>query len=242
VNLTEMDILTPIREPLRQGKLFLTEGEEKIDFAGHVRFTEDFILHKGVPWHKCYMWHGVWFPCYGIIPSPCHNCYKVVVRPKNLDQLFELYRLQQCMDRPSKCGIEGREWVDGLYGGYFYNTGLEEGRECYRAVREEVSKCISPDVSVILKRACTEYELPPPIGFGFGPSDKWVVTPEQERLEERLNESFVQHDYYAIPGKYRRAQLVNIWVRWAASHGDMTYLNYTDGKPFYQKPVTYHED
>jgi hypothetical protein len=245
-NITELDILTPIQEQLNNGRLFMTEGEEKIDISGHPRFTQDFILHKGVGWHKCYMWHKFWFTCYGIVPIPCQNyCWKIVVKPQTLFQLIQLYALQQKLNFPSKCGIEGRPFVDGLYGGYFYNTGIREGRERYWIVREAVSDCISPDVPVILKRACSEYE------HIFGPSDEWRVTRKQQLLEKMLNERWVQHDYYCVPGKHRRAQIITNWFKWAALHGDDTYLNYVD-KPFNkielgmpQKPVmksfvTYH--
>ena len=68
------------------------------------------------------------------VPSKCMGCWKVVVRLKTLKQLFSLLQLQMRMGRPSKCGIEVRESVNGLYGGYFYNHSLEEGLECYSAV------------------------------------------------------------------------------------------------------------
>jgi len=229
-----MDILGPIRRPIRDGLLEVT-SDEKIKFLGQVEPQEAFILHKNAEWHRCYMWHGIWFTYYNIIPSPCHECFKVVVRPRNLDELFALYTLQQKLDLPSKCGIEPRDTVDSLYGGYFYNDGLAMGRECYHIVRQAVSEDISTEVDVYLKKSCTEFELE------FGDSDKWEITPEQARLEERLNEAFIAPQLDGVPKPLRRARNVNIWIHWAAARGDKTYLNYVD-KPLYPPPITYHEE
>lgn len=247
-NVTELNLLAPIQKLIDKGILCITEGDEKIDIGhGHIGFPRGFILHKGLKWHKCWIWHKFWFGYYNIVPTPCQNyCWKVVVRLHTLPQLFEMYKLQQRLDRPGKCGIEGRPFVDALYGAYFYNTGINEGRECYDMVRDAVAEHISGDCEVLLKRACTEYELI------HGPSDQWRVTRKQQRLEKMLNKLWVFHDWSAVPGKHRRAQIVENWIKWAAMHEpEEVYLQYIDkpmdfiGLP--QKPrvtplVTYHDN
>ncbi len=234
MNITEVDVLGPIREPMKDGRLVRMPGD-KVKFGGQVAPQEAFTLHKNTEWHRCYMWLDMWFPYYKIIPSPCHECYKVVVRPRSLDELFKLYTLQQKMDLPSKCGIEPREEVDALYGGYFYNKGLEAGRECYEKVKTAVAEAISPDVDIYLKRACTEFEN------DFGRSDKWTITEEQVALEKRLNDVFIAPQLDGVPTPLEKIRNVNLWIKWAAQRGDKAYLNYTNGKPFYPRPVTYHE-
>jgi hypothetical protein len=140
------------------------------------------------------------------------------------------------LDRPSKCGIEIRSYTPAIYGGYFYNNSLDEGRECYALVREAVNQAISPDVKVILKRACTEFEL------HGGPSPFWTVTREQVDLEDYMAARVdVGGSLENVQTDYMLNFLFKRWTLWAHSHNDMSYLEYTDGKTLYPAPVTYHE-
>ena len=61
------------------------------------------------------------------VPSHCANCYKVVIRPTTYAALLDLEAIMKELDYPSKCGIETRIFVKGLYGGYFYTWGLRKG-------------------------------------------------------------------------------------------------------------------
>jgi len=190
---------------------------------------------------KCGLWHQVMFDVVfrhlgkNWVPSKCQQCFKVVVRPKTLRQLFALLELQKRLNRPCKCGIERRETVHGLYGGYFYNWGLHEGRKCYDIVRQAVDedKELGPDVPVLLKRACTEYELK------CGDSDKWTVEPEQLEVEAQLERWLVDDDY-----EHRQAEKLvhNVhrkWIEWAFANGDKTFADFTDGEPLYPEYITY---
>jgi hypothetical protein len=206
--------------------------------------------HPSTPWHytnpqmDCYMWSNVLFEAVrtkikkNFAPSFCHQCFKVVCRPATLKGLFALETLQREMKRHSKCGIEVRSYVPALYGGYWYNRGLDAGRECYEAVRAAVDECedLGPETPVILKRACTEMERV------MGPSDKWKLPTVRQLEMERRVEATVVFDARII------AQPANIiryvhkrWIEWAFMNGDETYKEYTGGKPIYGAPVTYHD-
>jgi len=202
------------------------------------------------PWHHvhhagnldCHTWHRIIFDFVftavgkQFVPLNCHNCFKVVVRIPTLKALFALLNLQKRMGRPSKCGIEIRDTVFGLYGGYFYNWGLDAGLECYEAVRAEIDAeaGLGKDIPVILKRACTEFELK------AGPSDKWEITPEQEQLEALVNRCFVRDIMHREQPAHAIANIHRKWIEWAYACGDLTYLEYTGGKPLYPPVVTYH--
>jgi len=152
--------------------------------------------------------------------------------------LFALLNLQMRMGRPAKCGIEVRPTVNGLYGGYFYNHGPEAGLECYEAVRAEVDAdpLLGPDVSVILKRGCTEFEL------YCGASDEWEVCPEQAGIENLVNKWFVRDIVQRSQPDHAIATVHRKWVEWAYQCGDQTYLEYVNGNPdaIYPRVVTYH--
>lgn len=204
------------------------------------------------PWHyvkhywqwDCYTWHHVVFDIFGktkvlgypFVPSKCHHCFKVVVRPQTLKQLFLLESLQKALDRPCKCGIEVRDTVHGLYGGYFYNNGLEEGLQRYKEVRKAINEFegLGPEVPVTLKRACTEFEL------ACGPSDQWVITPEQLKIEEMVDKYLVKDDVVRTQPDHVIRHVHRQWIEWAWKSGDPTYAEFTNGQPLTKPPVTYH--
>lgn len=203
------------------------------------------------PWHhvksdyrlKCGAWHQIYFDIVGsrlpnrkqFVPSKCHECFKVVVRPRTLVELFALRDLQIKLDVPSKCGIERRESVHGLYGGYFYNVGLRDGQECYHKVREEIDgdKYLGFDVPVFLKRACTEFE------HACGDSDKWTIDDYQLNVEALLERHLVLDDIELKQPEKSIHHAHRRWIEWAYAMGDATYANFTGGKPLYPAYKTY---
>lgn len=217
------------------------------------KFAYDSRMSWDSPWHhvrmhpmlKCTLWHQIMFDVISLnlpsnqrfVPSNCHQCYKVVVRPKTLKQLFALLEMQKRLDLPSKCGIERRESVHGLYGGYFYNIGLEAGRECYKKIRGEVDndQKLGRDITVLLKKACTEYE------HEMGPSDKWQITEDQLAIEGLAETLIAQNDVLQRQAEHIQRHIHLKWIEWAYAMGDPTYAEFTDG-PLYEPYVTYHED
>jgi len=241
-----------------------------LDRAGWNLRTEDgklFVRHPAIavdtPWihvrtapgFDCGLWHQITFNFISsnlpererFVPRHCQCCWKVVVKPRTLQQLFNLLELEKALDRPSKCGIELRDSVPGLYGGYFYNKTKEAGLECYEVVKVAMleNEFLSPlldevddegrTTRLILKRACTEFE------HVCGPSDKWVVTPEQNAIEDLV-------DRWVVTDGLELGQPENLvwnikkrWIEWAWKNGDPTYLRYTGGKPLYPNYVTYHQ-
>ncbi|GAF72079.1 unnamed protein product, partial [marine sediment metagenome] len=88
------------------------------------------------------IWYRSIEKLFGFIPSKCLNCWKVVVRPQSIVELFDLCDLQHEMAAEDdschcKCGIEKRDYVFGNYGGYFYNPSLEKGLDRRDEVREK---------------------------------------------------------------------------------------------------------
>jgi len=244
--LCDEDIIEKAKGMLINGGFYLRESDGKI--------AADTITSWDTPWHHvkhmesvhCVMWMQIIFNGFSLplskeqrfVPIGCQECFKTVVRPKTLKSLFSLLELQKKLNRPSKCGIETRPSVCGHYGGYFYSRGLDEGLEMYKVVRAAIDEApdLGPATPVMLKRGCTEME------HGTIPSDKWEITPYQARIESLISRKFVidpqtrTHPDSVILHTHRK------WIEWAYQNGDMTYLDYTDGKPLPQYPayVTYH--
>ena len=189
---------------------------------------------------KCWLWNDVFYQQFGLIHSGCQGCWKVCVRMKTLKQLVELLELQKILDRPSKCGIEVREHVHGLYGGYFYNDSLEEGKECYKTVRTAINQALTDgvEVKVVLKRACTEME------HAEGDSTEWKIADGQMDLEDIVG-SIVEDGSTNRFGQadWIQADVMSRWVKFAFMNGDSTYAEFTpDGQPLFPDYVTYHAE
>ena len=218
---------------------------------GDGKLTVESSMMWDTPWHHvvhndsldCHMYmtikHNVIFKQLGKpwVPMRCQNCWKVVVRPKNLLGLFALESIQHRLQRPGKCGIEVRDTVHGLYGGYFYNESLEAGRECYETVRKEVDEeeLLGPDVVVLLKRGCTEYEME------HGDSKDWKVEPDQERIEALVDKLIVSSTNFSPQPNHLVTKVHRKWIEFAYAAGDETYKHFTNGKPLYPPYRTYHD-
>lgn len=205
--------------------------------SNFLNFNTPWCHAKGTPHKHCSLDHMVLFNIYGIIPPRCQHCWKVVVAPNTVKQLFDLEQLELRKDVPSKCGIELRDYTPRHYGGYFYNHSLEEGREKYELVREAMDKEIEggKDIDVILKRGCTEFELVK------GPSPFWCTTKEEERLIDIID-SYVEMPQGNKPQSELIKQNVRIkWLYWAFANGDKTYKMFNGGQNLYTPPVLYHE-
>jgi hypothetical protein len=232
-DLSRTDYGEKVNNLIATGQFYL-DSEGKLNVRAEYAIDTPWIHVKQHPELKCDIWHKVWFATLGMLPSPCLNCWKVVARPRTLEELFNILDLQVNLDKPSKCGIEVRPTVGGLYGGYFYNRSVGEGLDRYDEVRSLVND-IDPEIKVILKRGCTEFERT------FGPSDEWesIITKEQINFENWFM------GIYNAPNpieqwEFAKQHIKRNWIQWAYQNGDATYLKYTDGVPLYPDYVKYY--
>jgi hypothetical protein len=245
--LASTDIVRWMKEMLNKRGYKMRWGDGKI----HADLT---MAHE-TPWvhvgaaandgsRDCYTLHTIMFDVIrkatgqNFVPSRCQGCWKVVARPKTLIQLFAVGEIQRQMRRPSKHGIELRPTVHGLYGAYWYNNSLEEGQHCYRMVREAINKdpLLGPDIVVLLKRGCTEFE------HACGDSSKWEISKEQKQIEEMVSQHVVSETNMQEQPQHLINSIWRRWIEFAYANGDPTYKKFTNGKPLYPDYVTYHED
>lgn len=241
-DIKERDLITTLKRLLQSGGYYFRD-DGKIMATHRLAWDSPWHHVKHHPLLDCHTWHQILFDAISMhlpkdqrfVPSGCQQCYKVVVRPKTLKQLFALLDVQKRLDRPSKCGIETREEVHALYGGYFYNIGLDSALECYKVVRREINEhpLLGPDIAVIVKRSCTEME------HGVGPSDKWEITPRQLEIEGILDTMLVKDDVDRKQPDTVLRYIHRKWIEFAYFVNDATYAEFTDG-PLYPGYVTYH--
>jgi hypothetical protein len=194
--------------------------------------------------HKCGKLRAL-FEAKSFIPSFCESCWKVVVTPRTLRELFALrdLMLEMASENPlcfCKCGIETRDWTPGkVYGGYFYNNSKEQGLKRWREVRGLVTDKISSGVNVILKRYCTEFEVM------TGDSAKYQRPSNADEVEDMFfhiieNESLkIRQPEWALLDTYAK-WILHGW-RWGSDR-DRRQIeeDHNDGKPLYNIPRTYH--
>lgn len=204
------------------------------------------------PWHyirtvvgaRCPYFHKLFedisprTPAGKFVPRRCQECWKIVIRPRTLKELFALEELMLAkVDWPCKCGIERRSYTPlskHRYGGYVYNTSVKEGLERLKKIRAMLEEHDELNgVESYLKRGCTEMEL------GCPDSTKWEVTEAQNDVEDILDWYFL----FDVPNSGMAPHIINrlhmTWIEWAAENGDETYLEYTGGEPLYDPAVRY---
>jgi len=240
-NLDLVGRLKPLLE--RGGYILRTEDSKFFPARPSIAHDAPWVYVQHDPTLRCDLYHRVFYQTLDHIHSRCRECWKVVVRPQTVVQLLDLYELQREMGVPCKCGLERRTTVCGLYGGYFYCRGQEQGLERYRQVREAVDRELSPDVPVILKRYCTEFELGGQGGLnGKGPSDQTPdATPEEIEFEKYVEAHFPYVGGTNPMPDHLIAATMARWIHHAFEHGDMSYLETTGGEKLTPDYVTYHD-
>lgn len=200
---------------------------------------------KDLPWiysnvlFDCTVWNKVFHVVVTekrLVHSHCHNCIKVVGKPKTLHDLVVIEAIQSSMLFPCKCGIDRRDNTQDIYGAFWYNRGFDEARMRFRILRKRLNDEGLEHVPLIIKKACTEFENE------MGPSSKWEKpTPEQLGLERDLDNVL---DYEPQP-PVRMPDLLTahthqLWIHWAFQHGDDTYLEFTNRERIHEPLVTYN--
>jgi hypothetical protein len=243
-NLVTLDVVERLGERLKQDAWYVDAVTGKYSCKGRVFHNPDkpWIYVNPAIGVGCSVYQAIVDHC-KFIPSPCLACWKVVVKPNSLYELMRLYEFQRefSADRMGtghfcKCGIETRPYVPQSYGGYFYCQSLEHGLHRYQQVRAAVDK-INPNIPVVLKRYCTEFEL------ALGPSDKYQWVEGTEALEAAV---FNAIDFDSI-GKpclqpaFMVRHIIRKWIEFAWDRGDSTAIMFNDNQPLFPPVVTYHK-
>ena len=185
---------------------------------------------------------GMIFKRFRAIQEYCFQCYKVVVEPRTVMELFKLLILFERLHLPNnnrrKCMTEFRPDCSGTYKGYVYCGGLEEGNEVCAIVKKAVSDEISPDISINFKRGCSEYAAAYPEYAVIKPGIEPMKYNEAWRVHE---EYFDKHATWKPRASsdsgdeerstYKPSEIfaMTVFLRYAATIGDDSYLTIAGG-------------
>lgn len=226
-DLKRVDVmLGPVHELLSGQGMIVKGGKIVWETVSEIRADEPWLYTFLCPDRECGLW-TFYFEKYRIIPRGCFNCWKVVARPRTLKELFELRLVQKKMSIPAKCGVDGRPEAKfrGHYAGFFYGPykeGFRGARKLYRAVRDAVSDGISPEVPVVLKRACTEME------DAAGPTHEWKYPEWQHGLENLLDEVIEFKKSLREQPWFSKVHILVKWIEYAREHRDPTAEEFVD--------------
>jgi hypothetical protein len=271
---------------LESGKRdFISDFLMKPNNKGHWLRPEDSKIefnrrpHPNPPWlyvkinyaQECHFWHRQLFDnvlaAQKMIPIPCHECWKVVVMPRNLQELMAVWLMQREICKPSKCGTEGdRQNTDRLYGGYWYNWSKDEGLERFEEIKSWIDKKKTYEANVIgapvkerllepgdkIKWFNGEIEIKETLPIILkracteyeqqcGRSDEWSYTEDQVDIEKYAASSFVRE---GMDFSQSEMQLAHIWrtmIHGAFQWGDKSYLRFTNGNKLFAPAVVYHD-
>lgn len=238
-SLTKFDVIHTFKSLLDGGGWFIDSETKKITNHHALDHNRPWIYVNSDDSRLCMLYNEIFTKC-GFIPTRCLGCWKVVVKLDNVKDLFRLLEWQyeysdgHKKDRFCKCGIEKRHWVHYQYGGYFYCDSKTEGLKRFVDVREAMDK-INPNIDVILKRYCTEFEIK------LGPSKEYQQPPLAKQMEKEIFAAFKKDVGNPKQPVYLIKHILRTWLEFAYDRGDKTALEFNDGKPFYTPTQTYHE-
>jgi hypothetical protein len=253
----------------QHGYHFRTDG--KINWERRLQYEAPWYYVKSAHNQDCLFWHTILFEKVyqeNKVPLGCYECWKVVVAPRTLWELFTLLALQLKLDRPGKCGIEGmRANSNKLYGGYFYNKSLEEGKETFKLVKEEIESYQTYDMRMFdvdlkdLKFHADGDVVPFAIGDvtmkgapkvilkractefeqKCGPSSQWEFDQDDVEDEVSMRDQFSKEMFASQTNQSIKAHLMKMWIHHAYKWGDPTYRHFTQDNELFKPCETYHD-
>ncbi|MBI3432287.1 MAG: hypothetical protein HY018_08775 [Hydrogenophilales bacterium] len=207
--------------------------------AGSLQIGRGPLLLKGAPPGGCQR-HKVVFNKFNVIPEFCFDCYKVLITPRTVMELFKLLMvfdgLELSGNNTRKCMVEGRADSEGSYKGFIYCRSIEEGKEVRRILQEIVAVEISPDVPVLLKRGCSEFARTHPRYAQIKPGKPIMpFPPSWKGHEDFVDKNYaLEHNVAAnssnanpeTKAKYPLSEIfaLQYWLQYAATIGDISYL------------------
>lgn len=233
----------------------LTSGMGYIDHdTGLIRFQNK-AMQPSSNWlffgyttalRDCFLWHSIMFNHFHLVPEFCRlRCYKVVVKVRNFIEAIKFRNVMlsapliraDLVPMHGKVGMDERWYSSGSFNGFVYCDGLNDALEKYQAVRELVSTQLSPDIEVIIKRTCTEFERE------YGPTDSpfWQsISQEDLDLQHHLEDIMEHQQSSAVQPDWVVNKTIARFAKWANSFGDKSWIEYFGQDFLTMKAVTYH--
>jgi len=138
----------------------------------------------------CPLWQTLYWNVFQIIPSHCiSSCWKVVIIPNSVKELFEANQFLDDYNLTSKTGLDMRPYTFGMYKAFIYCDNEKTAGTYEKHAKGELTGC-----RIFKKKGCTEFE-------NKARSDTWEPGQYQHLFEKALQQD-VDHGYFGF-GKER---------------------------------------
>ena len=170
------------------------------------------------------------FLAHQAIAKRCHNCYKIQLNVKSLDELLMLHFFMKTLhlkdSNTSKCMIELRPDQNNFYKGLIYCSDVKEAAHVAKNVILECRKrtALSPEVSI--NRGCTSFRKEYPDYGAINTSTSLQEGPRQrEEWANKEAQFFNQKDSMPINKSASAFNLgewliIKNWIAYANAMGD----------------------
>jgi hypothetical protein len=234
--ITDHDVVQYFKQPPRRIPLKLIDYRKGEKYARQI--SRGVLSNK---WENAHRYgcgrHLDVFAKHKVIPKYCFGCIKVVIYPRNVVELFKLLMIFEMImlpaDNTRKCMVEVRDYIAGTYKGFVYSRSIEEANEIYKIMRLSISENISPDVTVAIKRGCSEYETVYPEFAKVGQTEAMAYNDNWQEYEDAVDNEIASKygdiDLRSI-NKARtlyspqEIMAMQFWLRYAATIGDSSYI------------------
>lgn len=176
------------------------------------------------------------FMNYSAIPKYCFDCYKILITPRNVIELFKLMIIFTKIGLPEdncrKALVEMRPKVSGSYKGIINCRNYANAVNIATVIQRVLSEKVATGIPVIIKRGCSEYPITYPEYANIGDaSNKMEYKQEWQQIEDAADEHFnyssrPDREMYNTPGyTLNDVNTMYYWLQYAAAIGDLSYLS-----------------
>jgi len=136
-------------------------------------------------------------------------------------------------DNTRKCFVEIRPDISGDFKGLIYCQNLEDAREVERIVQPIIIEKISSEISIQVKRGCSEFpaSFPEFSAFDDNGMPTMAYNKEWREQEDYADKNLVDHKYPPAFNSHNHSGLtlrdvlvMHTWLAYAKMIGDASYL------------------
>jgi len=193
--------------------------------------------------------HQLVFRKFQVIPEYCFGCYKIVIAPHNVLELFKLMLVFEDLKLPDdntrKCRIVTSGDVAGYYKGFIYIQDFEEAKEIQNIVEPIIREEVCSDIPMYIKRGCSNFGLVYP--DYVNPDEKvapYMMYPNEWREHEDYVDTHLAGDIKPIKrDSFNNPdfdatdfQTMYTWLAYASAVGDKSYIKIS-GTPVRPLPI-----
>ena len=188
--------------------------------------------------------HKAVFDTYNVIPEDWLICFKVLIEPRTVMELFKLMLVFNDFilprDNTRKCMVEVRPDIPGTYKGLIYCQNLTEAKKTMEMVKKAVDSRISEKIPASIKRGCSEHVVTFPkfAEFENNGQAQMIYNRQWHRYESKTDKTFIGHinhawcDTHNHPGlTLNDALIMQTWVTYAKQKGDASFLRISKSLP-----------